>query len=269
MTYAAKIIADSVNSNGVRLTTMEITYPRFVHCEFMTHRVFSRNAASSRAIPVAKMMQRVEEDPVWPVWWGKNQAGMQAEEELTAVEQSEAKAYWLDARDAALHHARRLVALGVHKQIVNRILEPWCWITVIVSATDWQNFFGLRCHPAAQPELRVIADKMFDLYLRSQPHHLEDGEWHIPYLEDRDQIVMKDWLRVSTGRCARVSYLNHDGKRDPAADIALHDRLAAQTPGHWSPFEHVAQARSDIVRARNFRGFLQYRAVMDKTSVEQ
>lgn len=271
MTYSAKIICDSVNAKYTRLTTMEITYPRFVHSEFMTHRVFSRNAASSRAIPIAKILQRVEDDPVFPVWWGKNQAGMQAEEQLVLPEQLEAREKWLAARNSALQHARDLAALGLHKQIVNRILEPWMWITVIVTSTDWENFFALRCHKAAQPELREIADMMFTAYMFGKgPRRLLDGEWHLPYVDDSELNELSETvLKVSVGRCARVSYLTHDGKRDPAEDIKLHDKLAAQDPGHWSPFEHVAQAQSDFPRCRNFRGFLQYRAMVDKTSVQE
>lgn len=267
--YSARIIEDSRNDRFVRLTSMEIRYPRFVHSEFMTHRVFSRNAASSRAIPIATILKRVEEDPVLPVWWGRNQAGMQAHEELVGESLALAKERWLAARDSALQHARELAATGLHKQLVNRILEPWMWITVIVTATDWENFFAQRCHPDAQPELRHVADMMHRAYyFAPEPRKLRDGEWHLPYLPDRDEVDPKFHCAVSVGRCARVSYLTHDGKRDPLADVARHDRLKAQIPGHWSPFEHVARAESDVARCRNFRGFVQYRAMEDFTSVQ-
>lgn len=267
--YSALVRANSRNRRWQTLTTMEVTYPRFVHSEFLTHRMFSRNSASSRAIPIAKMLERVETNPVMPVWWGRNQAGMQAQEELREDEKERALIRWLGARDSALQHARELAAIGVHKQIVNRLLEPWMWITVIVSATDWSNFFALRCHPAAQPELRKIADMMFEAYhIGPPPQNLNDGEWHLPFLHDRDQIPAESWKAVSVGRCARVSYLTHDGKRDFAADIALHDKLSSQNPGHWSPFEHVAMADSTVGRCRNFRGFRQYRDFVDTTSQE-
>jgi hypothetical protein len=215
------------------------------------------------------MLDRVESNPVMPVWWGRNQSGMQANEELSENEKARAVARWLAARDSALQHARELAAIGAHKQIVNRLLEPWMWITVIVSATDWANFFALRCHPDAQPELRKIADMMWHAYnISTPPRRLQDGEWHLPYLEDRAEIPENMWQAVSTGRCARVSYLTHDGKRDLSADVALHDKLKAQEPGHWSPFEHVAMADSTTQRCRNFRGFIQYRAILDTTSVQ-
>lgn len=135
MGYECRILLDSINTSGDRLTTFQITYPRFVHCELMTHRVFSRNSSSSRAIPIEKMIEQVENDPVIPVYWGKNQRGMQATEELTGVVRERAIEKWLDARDCAVDHAREMHLNCVHKQIVNRILEPWMWITVLVSAT--------------------------------------------------------------------------------------------------------------------------------------
>jgi thymidylate synthase ThyX len=267
--YACEIRADSQNLRWRRLTTMTLTYPRFVHCELLTHRVFSRNSASSRAIPIATMLQRVELNPVMPVWWGRNQAGMQADEELNDNEKQAAIAGWLAARDSALQHARYISSLGVHKQIVNRLLEPWMWITVVLSSTDWSNWFALRCHPKAQPELRRIADMMFEAYHSGPPpRRLDDGEWHLPFLEDRDQVPEDKWQAIATGRCARVSYLTHEGKRDFNKDIELHDKLKAEDPGHWSPFEHVAMADSKTTRSRNFRGFIQYRATLDTTSVQ-
>ena len=153
MAYHAEVLLDSVNPAGQRLTTFVLRFPRFVLSEFNTHRMFSRNASSSRAIPTTKLMQQLREDPVVPVEWGRNQAGMQAREVLDAVAASAAEAEWLAARDAALAHAEQLRAIGAHKQIVNRVLEPWMWTSVIVSSTTYDNFFTLRCHPDAQPEI--------------------------------------------------------------------------------------------------------------------
>lgn len=258
--YQAKVLADSLSPAGVRLTTMEVTYPRFVHAEFMTHRMFSRNAASSRAIPIKTMIKNIVDDPVEPVWWGKNQAGMQAKEELTGHELYEAKEEWLTARDNAITSAESLIEYNLHKQIANRLLEPWMWITVIVSATEWDNFFHLRCHPDAQPEIQKIAYMMEELYHVNKP---TEATLHLPLVFPGDELVGDLWSietikKVSVGRCARVSYLTHDGKRDPTADIELCNRLIDS--GHWSPFEHVATASSNPDRwYGNFRGWLQYR----------
>lgn len=256
--YSCRILADSLSPNGNRLTTFEITYPRFVHSELMTHRMFSRNSASSRAIPIKTMIQNVLDDPVMPVWWGKNQAGMQAKEELTDDALSNAKRNWLLARDDAIENCGILADIGLHKQIANRLLEPWMWITVIVSATDWDNFFHLRCHPDAQPEIQKIAYMMQDSYSYAVPtkayYHLPlMDQWTKDWAGDKDALVKK----VSVGRCARVSYLTHDGKRDPQADVDLCDRLIQS--GHWSPFEHVATAMETDEYYGNFRGWLQFR----------
>lgn len=258
MSYACRILADSVNTSGNRLTTFEVTYPRFVHSELLTHRMLSRNSSSSRAIPITKMIEQVKSDPVMPVWWGKNQQGMQANEELDDAALESVKREWLLARDDAIENAGILSSDGLHKQIVNRLLEPWMWITVIVSATEWANFFHLRCHPDAQPEIQKIAYMMQDEYNASTPETLYHGEWHLPYVNKQDLgMPLQDLLRVCVGRCARVSYLTHDKQRDPTADIELCERLIENN--HWSPFEHVAVAMSVDKPSGNFRGFSQYR----------
>ena len=242
MAYDAKIVADSVSEVGDRLTTMEVTFPRMVLAEFNTHRVFSRNSASSRAIPVEKQLQRIMDDPFIPVWWGRNQSGMQANHELVGHDLEQAKFQWLAARDSAVGHVQRLLELGLHKQITNRLLEPFMWHTVIVTATEWSNFFALRANPMAQPEIRVIAEMMRDVYGESEPVLVRDGEWHLPLIqpEERDGKFefSEEARKISAARCARVSYLTHDGKRDLEADLKLFDRLAGA--GHMSPFEHVA-----------------------------
>jgi hypothetical protein len=250
-TISAKVICDSVAPNGCRLTTMEWTYPRMIHSEIMTHRKLSRNAASSRAIPLSKMIQRVQSNPVFPIHWGKNQKGMQADEELSPINKLIAGQDWMYARDNAIEKAEALEELGVHKQIGNRLLEPWMWITVIVSATNLENLFALRCHPAAEPHFQNLAYKIRNAYDKSKPDTLEWGEYHLPlfgamggsYPEDFD-IPNKDntWMKVSAARCARVSYLTQDGKRDPLEDIKLYERLASSFPLHASPLEHPAQA---------------------------
>ena len=245
MAYEAKIILDSIGPNSARLTTFELQYPRIVHAELMTHRMFSRGSASSRAIPTEKLLARVESDPVMPVWWGKNQSGMQAREELTGEDLVRAQDRWRSAVLSGVWHARRLGETALHKQIANRAAELGMFITVVVTATEFDNFFALRDHKDAQPEIADVAGKAHRLWQNSQPQRLEAGEFHLPYVAGYDaeecfgRYELNSVCRISVGRCAAVSYLNQD-KRDPPADLARTDKLAAA--GHMSPFEHVAMA---------------------------
>ncbi|MBA2353408.1 MAG: FAD-dependent thymidylate synthase [Acidobacteria bacterium] len=263
MGYHAEVLLDSVNPAGERLTTFVLRFPRFVLPEFNTHRMFSRNASSSRAIPTTRLMQQLREDPVLPVEWGRNQSGMQAREVLDEPAAQAARAEWLAARDSALAHAERLRASGVHKQIVNRALEPWMWASVIVSATTYENFFTLRCHPDAQPEIKRLADSMRGAFEASTPTRRAADEWHLPFITDDDAPLSPEAQRqVAVARCARVSYLTHVGTRDVDADQKLHQRLL--DAGHWSPFEHVARAVEGRERFSNFTGWQAYRHEMEQ-----
>jgi len=284
--YSTKILLDSISPGGRRLTTWELRYPRFIHSELMTHREFSRNSASSRAIPNVKLRQQVAEDPALPVWWGKNQSGMQAREELVYASLRSAKNQWLYARDLMLDASEKLANIGLHKQLCNRLLEPWMFITVIVSSTSFENFFHLRDHRDAQPEIAWVARDMRQKYRDSVPLKLQPGEWHLPMVSPEDWLEtsptvpraaaasafehrllaeqVKKLKKVAVGRVARVSYLTHDGRRDLSDDIALHDKLLAGAvtgdPLHMSPFEHVAQCLEDPDEpSGNFRGWKQYR----------
>jgi thymidylate synthase ThyX len=266
----AKIIKDSINSaTDDRLTTFVIKYPRFVHAEFMTHRVFSKNSASSRAIPSKKMIQMIVDDPALPVFWGKNQAGMQAHEEIEQIEQC--KLEWLDARDECILRVEELLeTFNLHKQIASRILEPWFNITVIVSGTEWENFFALRAHKDAQPEIRELAEQMLACYNSSIPDikvtkkdKLENLNWHIPFEENMPEGISKeDQLKIAIARCARVSYVTFDGKIDPAKDLELYERLVGSAPLHASPTEHVAYPIFSSEFVGNFSGWVQYRKTL-------
>ena len=261
----AEVVADSTNSNtGTRLVTMLLTYHRYIHAEFMTHRVFSRNASSSRAIPISKQIEKVECYPVFPTEWGTNLPGMQAGQALDVAEITEAEAIWALALQDAIKHAKRLKELGVHKQIVNRILEPFSSITVIVTATDWDNFFDLRISPLAQPEIRELAEKMKIAMDMSEsvirfPNMPADA--HLPFVtsEERMSLSTGDAMMVSAARCARVSYLNHDGLApDVSKDLSLAYRLAQDR--HASVFEHQAVATVQRCQVRNFKDWMQHRA---------
>ncbi len=272
MGYQTKIILDSINPSGDRLTTYEVTGARLAHADFLTHRVLSRNASSSRAIPAAKLREKIVADPAIPIKFGKNKKGMQATEEVDDVEA--ALAWWLEGmRWMVAHHAKG-EALGIHKQIVNRVIEPWMFITSIVSATNFDNFFFLRDHPDAQPELAWLAGSMYEQRLVSQPTKRGPGEWHLPYIHAEDFGTCQNDVallkKISVARCARVSYLTHDGRKSFDDDLRLHDDLVSTVdgsdPGHFSPFEHQAAALATSEPVGNFRGWKQYRKEFAKES---
>lgn len=263
MSYTATILADSVSPGDARLMTLEITFPRIVLAELNTHRMLSRNAASSRAIPVKKLLEEVRTNPFIPEEWGRNQSGMQAGEPLDAETSRWARQRWMSARAEAMLHAESLAAGGVHKQLANRLLEPFQWCTAIVSATEWSNFLALRTHPDAQPEIQRVAVLVREALASSTPKPLAMGEWHLPLTPDRAELDaafdIEAIKRISAGRCARVSYLTHHGERDPQADIDLCDRLVSS--GHLSPLEHVATPARIGTPAfhGNFRGWVSLR----------
>ena len=258
-----KIILDSISPKNIRITTFELKYPRFILSEFNTHRVFSRNSASSRAIPVIKLIKDVINDPVIPVFWGKNIPGMQAKEELTGLKKKLSIFLWKFSRYPACFFAYILTKIGLHKQIANRIIEPWMYTKTIVTATELNNFFELRCHKDAQPEIKVLADQMREIYNRSIPKNLKYGEWHLPYIMDDERFnyPIEQLIKISTARCARVSYLTHDGKIPSVEkDFKLYDDLVGSVPIHASPTEHQATPTKDTKFHKNFIGWKQHRA---------
>lgn len=259
MTISAKIIAHSKSSvTGKEIITYELNYPRFIHSELMTHRLFSRNAASSRAIPVAKMIEMVRENPAAPIHYGKNQPGMQAKEELTGCDLDATKSDWITAAKAAASIADRMVGYGAHKQIVNRILEPFQWMKTVVTSTEWDNWYWLRNHPDAQPEIKRLAEVMWEAKENSVPFNLSFNEWHVPYV-DRTRSETQDvdgfyeiqyWsngvklseeeaIVVSASCCAQVSYRKLDDSLEKAKDIFA--KLIESKPCHASPCEHQAK----------------------------
>jgi len=256
-----KMIADSIFDN-IRICTLQLKYHRFIHGEFMTHRVFSRSASSSRAIPINKIISQVWNDPAMPVHWGANVSGMQAKQELTGYKLKVAKFIWRSASKFACIFAYLFSKIGLHKQIGNRILEPWQYINVILTATDFDNFFDLRIHPDAQPEIQELATLIKLELDNSVPKELDHGEWHLPYITDDELLDYPEemLLKCSTARCARVSYSNHDGSRpNIQRDIDLHDALVGSVPIHASPAEHQATPGDPEFQYRNFRGWIQYR----------
>ncbi|MBV9863311.1 MAG: FAD-dependent thymidylate synthase [Alphaproteobacteria bacterium] len=285
---AAKIIQDSISPAGVRLTSIQVTAHRFILAEINTHRQLSRNYRSSRAVPTARLIAEVRQNPAMPVFWGKNQPGMQAREELEGNARVDAEECWRRAAAAAADQAEQLAGTGAHKQIVNRLIEPFLYVPGLITATEWTNFFALRCHPDAQPEFKVLAEAMRDAMAGSRPELTDLGDWHLPYVDTQDLRLVADverettrstgekveaaksvLLKLSAARCARVSYRVFDADRRPTIeeDIDLANRLAAS--GHWSPFEHVAtpDVRPGLKWANrrlhgNFVGWCQHRKMM-------
>jgi len=298
----AKVVEHSSNPlypDIPELFTLELKYHRYIHAEFMTHRVFSRNASSSRAVPVKRVLDNINNEPATPVHWGKNKAGMEADGEqdtpvfIMGKEYSPQEAWELAGKDKAIF-ADAFNKAGYHKQVVNRLTESHQFIKVVVTATEWDNFFGLRIAPDAQPEIQELANCMRSAMNFSTPERPVNGMMnknnsdpytHLPYLQDADyeryyngDVTLDQLCAVSSGRCARVSYLNHDKSQpDYLSDIKLHDDLAAVR--HMSPFEHVAKlmlnndpdvppigaTHRDLEGnwwSGNFKGWTQYRQIM-------
>lgn len=292
------ILADSISPEGIRLITWQLQYWRPIHSELMTHRVFSRNAGSSRARPSKAIIDQVRNDPWGPYHWGKNEPGMQANAELGSCAMEDAQILWKQAAELAGNRAEKLAELGAHKQIVNRLLEPFTFIDVVLSGTDFANWYALRDHKDAQPEIRELASLMKEVQAHSNPTLLQPGEWHLPYIDHNDHVAaniaidplgaedhlfsgltkMELLKRASAARCARVSYKLHDGTAtDFRKDLELFNRLLVSQPLHASPAEHQATPDSlvDVMvddhptlryihqhQHGNFRGWRQFRKML-------
>lgn len=256
------IIADSVSPKGDRVTTFILEYPRFIHSELMTHRVFSRNCASSRAIPIQTQIELAKQNLVIPVWTAKKK-GMQGEVIYDDNLLKEADIVWMGAFKAAINAAEKLDNLGIHKQNANRLLEPFVHMKTILTGTDFTNFFNLRCHKDAQPEMQALAYAMRDCYQESKPKELNYGEWHLPFVdpESKDTLDIKKLISVSC--CAQVSYRKNDISIEKA--ISIVDRLVTSDRLHASPFEHVCRPLTEEDTPRgNLKGWHQYRTDVEE-----
>ncbi len=272
MSINSKILLDSVNIFGNRLTTVIATFPRCILSEINTHKMISKNSASSRAIPFHKMLENVEKNPFIPIKWMKDHSGMQGVEYFTneEVESIGLLRDHLEARDFAMERAIKQNSNGLTKQIVNRLLEPFLWHKTLLSGTEFENFFALRAEGMAEIHLQALAYDMLDKFNNSTPTLVKSGEWHIPYgnniderelraiaevdgykldsngyiIENEQDILIKYKLKISTARNARTSYDNFDGTSDIAKDIVMAEERIIK-PGHWSPTEHPARAMSE------------------------
>lgn len=291
---SAKVIADSVAYDGDkrnRITTFEFVMPRWVLAEFNTHRQLSRNSASSRAIPIQSNIDNILANTAMPVHWGLNQSGMVADTEATNEQQLLARAIWLDARNDAIKHAKRLSELGIHKQIANRLIENFTYQKVIATGTEWDNFFWLRYHKDAQPEIAELAEVGLEALNNSKPMLLNRGEWHVPYVKtERDsagaimyydsngaEIGLEDAIIISASCCAQVSYRKSDDSLEKAQkvfDMLNLDTTDEDTRKHSSPIEHQATPINhfggvapgethidfdDNIWSGNFKGWIQNR----------
>lgn len=296
----ATVIADSISSHNHRLTTLEVIMPRIILAEFNTHKAFSRNSASSRAIPFPKMLKAIEETPFVPIKWMKDHKGMQGSEYFEEERVIELfKEEWTNASRRTMFEAKQFSEKNLTKQIVNRLLEPFMYHKVLVSATEWENFFAQRAESHAEIHMQQVAYAILDAMNESTPKRLKGREWHIPYLQEAQSVLdqldgtkyfdeyyndpMLVHRKISTALCAGVSYTiaGEDGKPlNYEKLIERHDMLL--TNGHMSPFEHIAQAMTDnkyynsytmeYVNERerkkiygasgNFRGFMQYRKMI-------
>jgi hypothetical protein len=285
-----RVIKFSVSPQGIPLITAHARYWRAIHAEVMTHRCFSRNARSSRAVPVEKMLQEIRNDPFIPRHWGKNQKGMQASEECNepvdvwmadecqSMSREEA---WKEARNLAVLMAEGFADAGYHKQLVNRLLEPFMWIDTLITSTDWANFFALRDHKDAEPHLRDLAqlakEELFKW--RGKGTLLQPGQWHLPYVTE-GAFDLETARKISAARCARISYAPFDGDSSIEKELARYDQLVTNWPVHASPVEHQATPDnftegyegpygewrvggfSNPNQHRNFRGWRQHRAMI-------
>lgn len=302
--FTANILADSIGVDAPRLTSMELVYPFFIHGEFMTHRVFSRNASSSRAIPVLKMIAAIRANPAMPAEWRMNEAGMQGWTKASPEIEAELVEIWLEAMNDAIRHAERMEKLSAHKQHINRVVEPFKHMRVVVTATDWKNFDGLRDHPDADPSMQALAKAVIAARDASTPRLLGLGEWHLPYILPEDEDRIAAFLRqaslselrelglltnhdvpellvkkmVSAARCARTSYRTHSGEAtDIKKDIKLYTKLVGAQPIHASPVEHQATPDSYLTKGKrwmsperhgNLRGWQQFRKFLPNENLQ-
>jgi hypothetical protein len=253
---SATVIADSISYLGHRMTTFEFVFPRFILSEINTHRMLSKNAASTRAVPVDAVIAMVAESPAMMVHWGENNPGMSSKQELTGLNLESAKMVWTEAAKSAINYVKVLtskVGINGHKQWAGRILEPFTMTKQVISGTEWENFFWLRDHPDAQPEFRELARCAREAMRQSKPEEILVGEWHLPYvalkdgeywIDEETVVPLEDAIKVSASCCAQVSYRKLDDSLEKAHKIfSMLNIGSSDKPCHASPLEHQATPR--------------------------
>lgn len=289
---SCKVITDSISEKEIRMTTFELIYPRMIHSEFMTHRMISKNASSSRAVPIQKAIENVINNPAYPVYWGKNQAGMQAKEELVGDDKNSANDLWKKGIDFSINLVKEFEILGIHKQIASRWLETGQMIKVVASGTDWSNLMYLRDDEEAQPEFQELARCVRLCFEQSVPTLLYPDEWHVPYVKsyrnssgtvmyfdsDDVEIDVETAKKISGSCCAQVSYRRLNDSREKALEI--YDKLFSGRKPHMSPVEHQATPifknwehgvthldRNGKFHSGNLNGWIQYRQTLPNNAV--
>lgn len=297
---SAKVIQDSKHRDtGTRLTTFEVVVNRYVLSEVNTHKMVSKNSASSRAVPIKSNIEYILNDTAYPISWGKNQAGMVADEDVSDEIATKAKEIWTNARDSAIKYAQELSDLGIHKQLANRLIENFSYQKIVMSGTEWDNFFWLRLHKDAQPEIRELARVMLEAYNESIPEVLDIGEWHVPYVTrirgsdgilryydiNSDELIIEDAIQISASCCAQTSYRKSDETLDKATIVFDRLNLSREEDDvrkHSSPVEHIGtpidytnnSLESPITHmdsngqawSANFKDFIQYRHMIPNES---
>jgi len=279
---SAEVIADSINIFGDRITTLKLHYHRFIHAEFLRHRMFSHSVSSSRAIPVEKVINQVKDFPAVPIYWGKNKPGMSADEEVDDIKES--RLGWESSAFFMANIAEKMINQNLHKQVTNRILEPYQFINQVVTATDFDNFFYLRLHKDAQPEIQELARVMHEAMAYSEPKELRN-DFHMPFIDSEmlDEFGVHKCIKISASVCAQTSYRTANFSSEVAEKI--YKKLAFSKPVHASPFEHIAFPFTEeemMIRrkaynlldghgieanqtlySRNFKGWTQYRTLIE------
>lgn len=262
----AEVLKDSINKHtNSRVVTFLVTFHRFILPEVLTHRVFSRNTSSSRAIPAIKTISNVWKNPAIPIRFGKAKKGMQDAGSLSNTYSFLCTQLWLLARIPAIVIAWLLLKCGLHKQIANRVLEPWVWTTMVITSTEWENWYSLRYHKDAQPEIQELAKVMLEAHQKSEPQVLDVNEWHLPFIKPEEKTLPIDvQIKKSVARCARTSYVNFYGKDSEADDLRLFNEL--QKSRHFSPFDHPCLVQLENKFYGNLKGFKPYRKYIPNES---
>ena len=270
-TLKALVIAQTFNHRTKStITTFQITMPRFVLAQLNKHRILSSNTESNRAVPIAKKDAKLLANPYFPLSWGTNQKGMQSGVPLQGFKHHLANLIWFLSLHSQRIYGNLLHRLGVHKEIVNRLTEPFQLVDIVITGTQWDNFFNLRTNITAQPEIREIALLMKKAVTEFPDFQItsDDVFLHLPYVHPEEKEKYKDdflvLFAISSARCARVSYLNHTGNSNVTADVKLFLRLVKS--GHWSALEHCAIASNQLALFGNFIGWIPVRKLFEGES---